>query len=532
MSRNTAFCFLTVILLSAAALRVIHLDQRTFWFDESFSYTLVERFSLPEIVLRTGEDVHPPLYYVLLWSWTSVFGTSIVAMRGLSVLLGLGTIVGTYLMIRDAFLQPHAPEAISDPTTLASQRDTAGDDARFAGVLAAALVAVTAAQISWSNEARMYALGTCLAVFGGWFLVKAINNSTHPIRWWTAFALASTAQMYTHNFLLFTVASQFCFIAAYYVLKSGGAWKQLWSDRGARWAMASVVTAVLLYLPWFPVLLAQKARVQADYWIGQSSLWSVCQAWTLLMIPANWYTVEGYLEPLAVAGLLAVLGGALLYKGRRNEWLLFASAAGPVCLAYLVSLRSVTAIVDRQFLFAQVFVLCAVAVVATKFLRGYERWVIGAILVGTSLLISESYRRELDIPNRPGIAGATEHVLQNRQPDEPVLVLHPCIYFSVRYYAGDRATPKLFAKRSQVRHYTGGPILVDDDLMDNAQLESLSCDRVWVLDTTGYVPGTDRSSLPFEWTRSGTPQSFEDVFFFQGQVTVTRYERQRRQVAK
>ncbi len=49
-----------------------------------------------------GQDVHPPLYYVLLKVWERVFGESLWAVRGLSVLFGAAAVLVAYAVCVEA----------------------------------------------------------------------------------------------------------------------------------------------------------------------------------------------------------------------------------------------------------------------------------------------------------------------------------------------------------------------------------------------------------------------------------------------
>lgn len=84
-------------------LRCDRLREASLWFDEAVSFTSIHDFSWSEMIRRTGEAVHPPLYYICLRLWCSVFGLSVVAMSSLSVALALLTMLRTYLFCRDAF---------------------------------------------------------------------------------------------------------------------------------------------------------------------------------------------------------------------------------------------------------------------------------------------------------------------------------------------------------------------------------------------------------------------------------------------
>ena len=102
----------------------------------------MSRFPLAELIERTAADVHPPLYYLLLKAWTLVFGDSPAAMRSLSALFSVLTILAVYQTVRQA-----NPQA----TVYARPRLTG------AALFIAALVAFSVFQIRYGWEARMYA---------------------------------------------------------------------------------------------------------------------------------------------------------------------------------------------------------------------------------------------------------------------------------------------------------------------------------------------------------------------------------------
>jgi len=91
MSRNLLF-----IIFISLALRLISLNQ-SLWLDEAISANVVKNYSYQNIVTQFSiNDFHPPLFYLTLKSWTSVFGLSEVGLRSMSVLFSLITIFLVY----------------------------------------------------------------------------------------------------------------------------------------------------------------------------------------------------------------------------------------------------------------------------------------------------------------------------------------------------------------------------------------------------------------------------------------------------
>src|SRR5437016_6319583 len=166
---------LGAILAGGVALRCYAITSRSLWFDEAVT-CFTSQLSPPQIVFRAAHDFHPPLYYLIVHYWIGLFGTSLLALRSLSVLCGALAIVGAYLLtvevLRDERRGLSPPVDASDET----RRHQAGGSSREAGLWAAALVAVSVFAIRWSWDARMYALGMPLALFSSWALLRALRS--------------------------------------------------------------------------------------------------------------------------------------------------------------------------------------------------------------------------------------------------------------------------------------------------------------------------------------------------------------------
>lgn len=133
---------LAPILLLALALRIPGID-RSFWVDEV--YTVAERGQMGMTgIITTGSDPHPPLYYVLVQGWMALFGSSEVAVRSLSVLFGLASIVAVYLLAIQLY----------DKRT---------------GQIAALLMSISWFQIQHALTARMYTVFVTFSVLSLFF---------------------------------------------------------------------------------------------------------------------------------------------------------------------------------------------------------------------------------------------------------------------------------------------------------------------------------------------------------------------------
>lgn len=172
---------LVVVTIVGATVRLVTLGTQSYWADEAATVHEI-RLSLGAMLHAIRiEETTPPLYFVVAWLWAKIFGTGETGLRLLSALLGTALIPVAYLCAR---------ELVS----------------RWAGVVAAALVAVCPFTIYYSQEARSYALFAvfCAASFLLWIrCLDAPGN--RRLAWW---AVWSSLAILTHFFAGFLVAPE------------------------------------------------------------------------------------------------------------------------------------------------------------------------------------------------------------------------------------------------------------------------------------------------------------------------------------
>ncbi len=280
-----------IIILLAFALNLHALAADSFWGDEIFTAIFAGQ-SPTEIIRWTAGDIHPPLYYLLAGVFTRLTiplglsqepsAISDWLWRFPSVLAVVLTVAVTYrLAYHFAYI------AVSRSTPLAPDRPA---------ISAALLLAVTPIAIKYGQEARMHALFMFLSGLSTWLFFQAMAQ---PRRWspWLAFAVVTTANIYTMYFGFLILAAQggyllFTFIksqtrkASVSNLKPIGQVSQISNIKSqipnpqgkclkshnpnltAQIIGFIAATAVsgILYLPWWPVLfdiLRRRAAVGA-----------------------------------------------------------------------------------------------------------------------------------------------------------------------------------------------------------------------------------------------------------------------------
>jgi len=184
MTRDRLIVLVIVLalVLLGLSLRLYCLDAQSYWSDEGASVTLALG-PLEDIAPKSAADIHPPLYYYLLWFWVHLFGPSELAVRSLSVL------AGTLLVA----------------LTFAIGRRTVGTGAALIGTF---LCAISPLLIYYSQEARMYELMALWGALSAWFLLQLTTGKAQTpkpkAQIWVGYVVVATLGLYTQYFF-FTV---------------------------------------------------------------------------------------------------------------------------------------------------------------------------------------------------------------------------------------------------------------------------------------------------------------------------------------
>lgn len=495
---------LVAALLAAALLRGHRLGLPELTTDEAFSWRLAT-YPVGEIVARTATDVHPPLYYVALSAWTSLWGDSPAALRGLSMILGLAAVCLAYPLAREV---DRFGRGAANPT---------GPPWGIGGAGAAAvLVALHADQVSHSRQARMYALGAVLAGLSAWLMLRALRSERRAGVWWAAYAVAAASLCYTHYYGAFTVAAQMIFAAVVVAQR----WRRSGLPRrDVAGLFGAALAAAVLYAPWLPVLRRQTARVSDDYWIRDMGPWDVAAA---LM---RWATGVEWAPAVPSLVLVVFMAAALwaLWRGDAGQRFLALQAVVPWLAALALSWSAGrTLVLERYLFFSQLALLVLLArawsALASRGVRAAVALVFGsALALG---LAGEIGPR----PDAPPVAEEAARMLATSvAPADLVCANAPrdlnVLLYYLRREGGVRFRLACPASRavghlSQVSSITAGEILPDEDVW------ATSWPRVWKV----------RLHPPRKWRPDPPPPGW-NLFFtrvFEGpaatRVFVTAYQ--------
>jgi mannosyltransferase len=164
----------------AAVLRFHSLAAKSFWFDEGVSVAIarLDWYNFARILWR--REANMSLYYFLLHFWLR-FGGSEFFLRALSVLFAVASVPVVYLLGRRLF------------------------DSRV-GLIAAALMAVNAYHVQYSQDARSYSLMVLHCLLSSLYFLKCLDEPSSRNR--AAYVLSSALAVYAQFFSALLLIAQ------------------------------------------------------------------------------------------------------------------------------------------------------------------------------------------------------------------------------------------------------------------------------------------------------------------------------------
>lgn len=310
-----------VALILGIAFRCINLDRKIFWVDEvatalriagntkasvtaalmqqpQISVAQLQQYQQPSldrnwrdtITALTQSPEHAPLYFLLASAWTQAFGSSIAALRSLSVVFSLLTLPVLYALCDELFAAP------------------------VAGPLAIALFAVSPFHVAYAQEARPYSLWTLAIALSSLTLLRAVRLKT--VWGWSLYAASLVIGLYTSLLTLLVAIGHSLYVGILSQFRP----TQLTKAFGLAIALSTVA-----FLPWLAVILQQFQQLQANTtWMREPMALPAMVAVWLYTIVILFVDFPVYLpvDPVIIGAilcdlvLLAIVGVAVYRSAR------------------------------------------------------------------------------------------------------------------------------------------------------------------------------------------------------------------------
>lgn len=163
-----------VCMCVVVSVSIIFFQNQSIRLDESQSIWQSSHSPI-DIINLIGQDVHVPLYPILLHLWIVAFGNSIELVRMLSLFFFLASIPIFYLLGRRVY-------------------------SRDISLFATVLFSISPFMNWYANEARMYSLFTLVVLLSSYFFLGILDSDSKSS--WAGFLISSLVGIYTHYFFL------------------------------------------------------------------------------------------------------------------------------------------------------------------------------------------------------------------------------------------------------------------------------------------------------------------------------------------
>jgi mannosyltransferase len=185
---STAALFLALAV--GGFFRFYRLGELTLNHDEPFTTYIINQAGWLQILTGTvpTERGTPPLYFLLLKAWCSVFGDREWALRFPSAALGTLAIFLIFVVGRELYYSAEI------------------------GAVAAGLLALNPMHMDYSRDARFYPLFVCLVLINSWLFVRLMrrNSKTEAVLYAITFALSIYAHVYAAFFIVAEISYAVC----------------------------------------------------------------------------------------------------------------------------------------------------------------------------------------------------------------------------------------------------------------------------------------------------------------------------------
>lgn len=213
-----------VVVIAAIATYVIIMivaSGQSIWFDEGYSIILAKK-PVHDLLALTAVDAHPPIYYLLLKLWGTIFGWSEFALRSLSAVVAAGSVGVILVLIRKIF------------TTKIM-------------IVVIPFVVLAPFFLRYGYEVRMYALVGLIGVVATLVLTKAVESTRY--KYWILYSVLVALGMYTMYMSAVIWLAHLVWLTVRTVKLKQPILKQPW--------VKAYIGAVILFVPYMPTFFFQ-----------------------------------------------------------------------------------------------------------------------------------------------------------------------------------------------------------------------------------------------------------------------------------
>lgn len=345
-----------------------------------------------------AQDVHVPLYHIILHYWQIIFGQSIETARMLSLLFFLATVPIVYLLAR---------QILSINWSL----------------FVVILFSFSPFMNWYGNEARMYTLLVFITSLSQLFFMKIIESKGR--RGWLGYGLAASIGVYTHYFFLFSLITQglYFLITRKHFVK-GTLWKFI--------ALAALL--IIELLPWLLYFRSLGSASNTSPILKAPSSVDFSMVYSQFLFGFQTDIVNTVL--LSLWPLLVIVALLFVKQGQRitpSIGYMLTAVILPVILAFIISLSITPFFVSRYMIAC----LPPMIIMSIWFISNYKKSlylaVAGLIIIIMSLTSYQQYY-SATTPVKEDFKSAAGYISKRVQPSDIVVLSAPFSVYPFNYY--------------------------------------------------------------------------------------------------
>jgi uncharacterized membrane protein len=252
LKRNPWLLFVFIFVF-AVVFYLFNIGFSDIWSDEVYTKSMLTG-KLPDMYDKFRNDLHPPLYYLGLRLFITIFGLNVIVLRLFSVLGVLATLTLGFFAGQRIFGKQ--------------------------GAVYYCLMMLSLPMLAFhSHEGRMYTWAAFSVT--GVFIYSCLFMKSGNNRYLALLFVFTVMAMYIHYYSMIAAFMANAFVFLYMFLTKNKKWIA---------HLFSTLLAALLYLPWLPIFMVQIKKVQHAFWAPGVNFNTVI---TCLFAPFNeqyWFT--------------------------------------------------------------------------------------------------------------------------------------------------------------------------------------------------------------------------------------------------
>ncbi len=406
--------FLFAFLAASLAINISNLYDQSIRLDESQSIWFSTK-PLFNVLQIAAEDVHMPLYYVLLHIWLQIFGVNIPVARTLSLIFFMATLPVLFLLAKES-----------------ANYKTA--------VLSIVFFALSPFVVWYSSETRMYTLFIFITILSSLYFLRFIKTMGKGSR--IPLFLTTLVGMYTHYFYWFVIASQSLYVFYIYivdVVKRRNIGRTFQESIKASLDLVlnyllQLTAAIFFVMPWLFFFLSQGAGSNMQPQIAQPTSYTIFETFVNFLFGFQSPSVLSFfisLWPLFTILIFLLFTAHKKMELGNTSYFVFLTTI-PIALAVLISFIK-PVYLPRYFIFITpaLFYLIAKGVVNLTG-RTYSVSVVIIVLMMFGFMTFQNV--SANTPAKENYVYAAEYLEEKAEPQDIIVITPPFTIYPLEYY--------------------------------------------------------------------------------------------------